>query len=110
MSSPSPTTPSGGAAGIAADKALLSRLASAQETPAALREKLLAADDAVLADVVLNAITRDTRVQMVIPSMLRLDHLHANVAAMQHSRFTSDEIHWLRSAIAAAPARGSLDR
>jgi len=49
---------------------------------------------------VLNTITRDTGVQVVVPSMLRLDHLRANVAAMEHSRFSSDEIRWLRGAIA----------
>jgi len=39
---------------------------------------------------------------VAVPSMLRLDHLRANVAAMQHSRFSSDEIRWLRQAIAVA--------
>jgi aryl-alcohol dehydrogenase-like predicted oxidoreductase len=92
--------PFGGAAGIAAGKALLTRLASAPETPAMLREKLMPMNDAMLSDVVLNTITRDTGVQVVVPSMLRLDHLRANVAAMEHSRFSSDEIRWLRGAIA----------
>jgi len=100
--------PFGGAAGIAAGKALLTRLASAPETPTTLREKLFPTDDAVLADVVLNTITRDTRVQMVVPSMLRLDHLRANIAAMERSRFSSEEIGWLRGAIAASIADRSL--
>jgi aryl-alcohol dehydrogenase-like predicted oxidoreductase len=93
--------PFGGIAGIAAGKALLTTLASASETPSALREKLLPADDATLADVVLNTITRDTGVHIVVPSMLRLDHLRANVAAIERSRFSSEELHWLRSAIMA---------
>jgi aryl-alcohol dehydrogenase-like predicted oxidoreductase len=96
--------PFGGTAGIAAGKALLTQLANAPETPATLREKLLPTDDGLLADVVLNMITRDTGVQFVVPSMLRLDHLHANVAAMEHSRFSSEEIRWLRGAIAASTA------
>jgi aryl-alcohol dehydrogenase-like predicted oxidoreductase len=58
-------------------------------------------DDAALADVVLNAITRDTGVQVVVPSMLRLDHLRANIAAMEYSRFSSEELRWLRAAITA---------
>jgi aryl-alcohol dehydrogenase-like predicted oxidoreductase len=91
--------PFGGASGIAIGKARLTSLASASETPVALREKLLPADDATLADVVLNAITRDTGVHIVVPSMLRLDHLRANVAAIERSRFSSEELHWLRSAI-----------
>jgi aryl-alcohol dehydrogenase-like predicted oxidoreductase len=101
--------PFGGAAGIAAGKALLTQLASAPETPATLREKLLPTDDAVLADVVLNTITRDTGVQVVVPSMLRLDHLRANVAAMEHSRFSMEEIRWLRGAIAGSRPDRCLD-
>jgi aryl-alcohol dehydrogenase-like predicted oxidoreductase len=67
--------------------------------PRLLREKLLPLDDASLADVVLNAITRDTGVGVVVPSMLRLDHLRANVAAMKNSRFHAEEIRWLRAAM-----------
>ncbi len=98
--------PFGGAAGIAAGKALLSRIARAPETPFTLREKLIPMNDALLADVVLNAITRDTGVQVVVPSMLRLDHLRANVAAMEHSRFSMEEIRWLRTTIAAQSSGG----
>jgi aryl-alcohol dehydrogenase-like predicted oxidoreductase len=101
--------PFSGPAGIAAGKALLTQLASAPETPKTLREKLLPADDMALADVVLNTITRDTGVHVVVPSMLRLDHLRANVAAMEHSRFSSEEIRWLREAIAASTAERVLD-
>jgi aryl-alcohol dehydrogenase-like predicted oxidoreductase len=93
--------PFGGAAGVAAGKALLTSLVSAPETPSALREKLRPSDDAALADVVLNTITRDTGVHIVVPSMLRLDHLRANLAAIERSRFSSEELHWLRSAITA---------
>jgi aryl-alcohol dehydrogenase-like predicted oxidoreductase len=91
--------PFGGAQRIAESKALLTSLALDRRTPAALREKLRSVDDAVLADIVLNAITRDTGVQVVVPSMLRLDHLRANVAAIEHSRFSSEELHWLRDAM-----------
>lgn len=91
--------PFGGSAGITASKARLISLASAPDTPAALREKLQPIDAALLADVTLNVITRDTGVHVVVPSMLQLNHLRANVAAMQRSRFTSEEICWLRSAL-----------
>jgi len=40
--------------------------------------------------------------------MLRLDHLRANIAAMERSRFSSEEIRWLRGAIAASTADRSL--
>jgi aryl-alcohol dehydrogenase-like predicted oxidoreductase len=93
--------PFGGAAGIAAGRVLLRRLAASAETPSALLEKLQPMDDALLADVVLNTVARDTGVQVVVPSMLRLDHLHANVAAMQHSRFSDEDVRWLRAAVTA---------
>ena len=96
--------PFGGATGIAGGKALLVSLAKAAETPRILREKLQPMDDGLLADVVLNAITRETGVDVVVASMLRLEHLRANVAAMQRSRFSEEEIGWLRAAIAETRA------
>jgi aryl-alcohol dehydrogenase-like predicted oxidoreductase len=91
--------PFGGAAGILVAKTLLATLAAAPKTPATLREKLQPIDAALLADIVLNAIVGETSVQVVVPSMLRLDHLRANVAAMERSRFSPEEIRWLRAAI-----------
>ncbi len=93
--------PFGGVAGVAAGKALLTSLANTSETPTDIREKLRLVDNAALADVVLNVITHDTGVQVVVPSMLRLDHLRANVAAIERSRFSLEELRWLRSAITA---------
>ena len=91
--------PFGGGNRIAASKALLTACAQDPNAPASLREKLRTVDDGVLADAVLNIITRDTGVQVVVPSMLRLDHLRANVAAIERSRFSSEELVWLRDAI-----------
>jgi aryl-alcohol dehydrogenase-like predicted oxidoreductase len=93
--------PFGGPQRIAEGKSLLASLAQDSETPAALREKLCNMDDAVLADAILNTITRDTGIQVVVPSMMRLDHLRANIAAIEHTRFSSEELHWLRHAIPA---------
>jgi aryl-alcohol dehydrogenase-like predicted oxidoreductase len=94
--------PFGGAAGIAKGKALLASLAQSHATPSSLRDKLQTVDDAVLADVVLNLITRATGVQIVVPSMLRLDHLRANIAVIEHSRFSAEDLRWLRETITAA--------
>jgi aryl-alcohol dehydrogenase-like predicted oxidoreductase len=88
--------PFGGVQRISQCRVLLTELAQAPKTPDALRDKLRNLDDALLADIVLNAITRDTNIQVVIPSMMQLDHLRVNVAAMEHSRFTSGELSWLR--------------
>jgi aryl-alcohol dehydrogenase-like predicted oxidoreductase len=93
--------PFGGVQRIAQSKSVLAALAVDPATPIELREKLQTVDDAVLADLVLNAITRDTNIQVVIPSMMQLKHLRTNVAAMEQSRFTAAELQWLRQNIAA---------
>ena len=93
--------PFGGVQRVAESKALLMGLATDARTPLALREKLAVVDDAVLADVVLNAITDGTGIQVVIPSMMQVGHLRTNVAAMERSRFSSEELEWLRVAMVA---------
>jgi aryl-alcohol dehydrogenase-like predicted oxidoreductase len=95
--------PFGGVQRVAESKALLAALAKDEGTSRDLREKLLVVDDAVLADVVLNAITDGTGIQVVIPSMMQAGHLRTNVAAMERSRFSSEELGWLRRAMTAAP-------
>jgi len=96
--------PFGGVQRIAQSKAVLAALAADPATPMELREKLQVVDDTALADLVLNAITRDTNIQVVIPSMMQLKHLRTNVDAMEQSRFTAEELQWLRQSIAARPA------
>jgi aryl-alcohol dehydrogenase-like predicted oxidoreductase len=91
--------PFGGGQRISESKALLTSLSRDRSAPAELREKLRVVDDVVLADAVLNAVTRNTSIQVVIPSMMQLDHLRANVVAIEHSRFSSEELYWLRNAI-----------
>jgi D-threo-aldose 1-dehydrogenase len=95
--------PFGGVQRVAESKALLAALAKDEGTSRELREKLLVVDDAVLADVVLNAITDGTGIQVVIPSMMQVGHLRTNVAAMERSRFSSEELGWLRRAMTAVP-------
>jgi aryl-alcohol dehydrogenase-like predicted oxidoreductase len=91
--------PFGGNRGIAESKLLLRSIALDQNTAASLREKLRTVDSALLADVVLNAITHETGIQVVVPAMMQMEHVRANVRAIQQSRFSSEEIHWLRHAI-----------
>ena len=97
--------PFGGAQRVTESKALLAALAKDEGTTQALREKLLVVDDAVLADMVLNAITDGTGIQVVIPSMMQAGHLRTNVAAMERSRFSSEELGWLRGVMTAAAPR-----
>ena len=91
--------PFGGGNKIVESKALLGTITQDRSAPGTLREKLRVVDDEVLADVVLNMITRDTGIQVVVPSMLRVDHVRANVAAVENSRFSAEELRWLREAI-----------
>jgi aryl-alcohol dehydrogenase-like predicted oxidoreductase len=95
--------PFGGAQRVMESKSLLAALAKNEGTAEELRQKLLVVDDAVLADVVLNAITDRTGIQVVIPSMMQVGHLKTNVAAMERSLFSSEELAWLRRAMTAAP-------
>jgi aryl-alcohol dehydrogenase-like predicted oxidoreductase len=102
--------PFGGAQRVAESKALLAALAKDEGTTQALREKLLVVDDAVLADVVLHAITDGTGIQVVIPSMMQVRHLRTNVAAMERSRFSSEELGWLRGVMTTASMLRAQER
>ncbi len=95
--------PFGGVQRVAESKALLAALAKDEGTSRELREKLLVVDDAVLADVVLNAITDGTGIQVVIPSMMQVGHLRTNVAAVERSRFSSEELGGCGGVVMAAP-------
>jgi aryl-alcohol dehydrogenase-like predicted oxidoreductase len=99
--------PFGGVLRVAESKTRLAALGKDDGTSQALREKLLVVDDAVLADVVLNAITEGTGIQVVIPSMMQVRHLRTNVAVMERSQFSSEELAWLRRAMMAAVTRGA---
>ena len=94
--------PFGGGQRVVKSKALLTSLSQDTNLPGSLREKLRVVDDSLLADAVLNMITRDTGIQVVVPSMLHLDHLRVNIAAIEHSRFSSEDLHSLREAIGDA--------
>lgn len=91
--------PFGGVQRVAESKTMLAALSRDERAPVGLREKLLVVDDAVLADIVLNAVTDGTGIQVVIPSMMQVKHLQTNVKAMERSRFSSDELAWLRGAM-----------
>lgn len=92
--------PFGGLSGIARGSTLLRAIGADETVAPELREKLRHVDNQVLADVVLGVVRRGTGVDTVIPSMMTLENLHANVAAIEHSRFTDDEITALRTRFA----------
>jgi aryl-alcohol dehydrogenase-like predicted oxidoreductase len=96
--------PFGGAARVQQCRAILSALADQNDLDAGLREKLRSKEDNLLADVVLNAILRDTGIHVVIPSMMNVKHIQSNVRAVTHSRFNSREIAEIRHALCAGDA------
>jgi aryl-alcohol dehydrogenase-like predicted oxidoreductase len=95
--------PFGGVMRVLQTRELLKLVATSPSTPRAIREKLGKVDDRVLAEVVLNVIARSTGIQVVIPSMIKVDHLRMNIEALKAPRFSGDEIVWLRSCLSGVP-------
>jgi aryl-alcohol dehydrogenase-like predicted oxidoreductase len=93
--------PFGGSARAQQCRTILNALADKNDLSAGLREKLRSKEDNLLADVVLNAILRDTGIHVVIPSMMNLKHIQSNVRAVTHSLFDSGEIAQIRHALCA---------
>jgi aryl-alcohol dehydrogenase-like predicted oxidoreductase len=96
--------PFGGVARVQQCRQILIDLAASPATDADLRQKLGDVDDAILADVVLNAILRDSGIHVVIPAMMRPSHIQTNIDAVTNSRFDAGEIAALRTALLAAAA------
>lgn len=88
--------PFGGVERAHATLAAITSLATAETTPAPIREKLQA--PGVLPDAVLNVILHGTGIHVVIPAMMKTHHLQQNVQAVNHSRFSNEELVWLRNA------------
>ncbi len=92
--------PYGGVARVQRCREVLRALVKKQELDPVLCEKLGALGDTVFADVVLNVILRDSGVHVVVPAMMRVEHIRANVQAVSKSRFDSREIAQIRKALA----------
>lgn len=104
--------PFGGVMRVQQSRAALRRIAISRETSSELLAKLENPGDAVLADVVLNAILHSSGIHVVIPSMMKTSHLRDNVNAISRSRFTPAEVVWLQARICStwddnAPERSS---
>jgi aryl-alcohol dehydrogenase-like predicted oxidoreductase len=88
--------PFGGVTGAPYTRSLLQRIARSPRSPGEIREKLGAVDDVVLADALLGLITRSTGINVVIPSMIKPEHLRTNLQALKTPRFSDADITWLR--------------
>lgn len=65
-------------------------------TPVELREKLRGADWSAVLEAVLGVILEGTEAHALVFSMMRADHLKANVRAVEECRFTADELGLIR--------------
>ena len=89
--------PFGGAAGVAVCEEKIAALLLDERIDEELREKLATAP---MCELVLNAILRGTGVGAVIPAMMQVKHLRANVKAVEECRFSDEELGILREALA----------
>lgn len=92
--------PFGGVARVQACRSILRQLAATPDIDPTLKDKLGPVNDQTLAEIVFDCILRDTGIDMVIPSMMRADHVRVNVRAATHSRFTAGEVQIIRDSLA----------
>lgn len=91
--------PFGGATRVQACRTILRQLAVQPDIDVGLREKLGTIDDHILADIVFACILRETGIHIVIPAMMQMDHVRANVRAISESRFSSADIRTIRASL-----------
>jgi aryl-alcohol dehydrogenase-like predicted oxidoreductase len=89
----------GGAEGVIRWRSEIDRMLHDPATPQGLREKLDLRDETLLAELVLNCVLEDTGVAVAIPSMLKPNHLKANIKAIEQNRFSSVELQLIRNSL-----------
>lgn len=97
--------PFGGPDRLEESRKRLGKLSSSPEASPELRNKLRSGGDGTLAEVILNLILTDTGIQVVVPSMMKMSHLQANIQAVLNCRFTREELAWIRCSL-GHPADG----
>jgi len=90
--------PFGGPEGISRCREAIAQMRASPELPALLREKLDPVDELLLPELVLNSILSGTGISVVIPSMMQLKHLQSNIRAVEHCRFSPEELKIIRRA------------
>ena len=90
--------PFGGPEGISRCREAIAQMRASPELPALLREKLDPVDELLLPELVLNSILTETGISVVIPSMMQLKHLQSNIRAVEHCRFSPEELKIIRRA------------
>lgn len=89
--------PFGGISRVTQSRDIIRGILAAESSPVTLRSKIHDVDDHVLAELVLNSILKVAKVDVVIPAMMKQNHLQSNVAAIQSSRFTTSELSWIQA-------------
>jgi aryl-alcohol dehydrogenase-like predicted oxidoreductase len=92
--------PFGGIDRVARSRTSLTELAASRDLSPELRDKLRAGSEEIFSEMVLNLVLTDTGIQVVVPSMMKMSHLQANVQAISNCRFTREELAWLRCNLA----------
>jgi len=90
--------PFGGPAGVSDCRRKIEAMRESEALPVSLREKLTP-DAQLMPEVVLNTILSGTGVHAVIPAMMRAEHFASNLRAVEHCRFTPEELGLLRKAM-----------
>ncbi|MFC5861195.1 aldo/keto reductase [Acidicapsa dinghuensis] len=88
--------PYGGPAGAATWADTLASLRNAPGVTVQLRDKFDINDPQLMPELLLNAILRGTGISVVLPSMMRSASLSGNVRALDHCRFTDEELDLIR--------------
>ena len=92
----------GGPAGAASAREMLSALRMSAQLPAELREKVDPDDPQTLPELVLNCVLRGTGLTAIVPAMMQVRHIQSNVRALEHCRFTDEELAMLRRNLGSA--------
>src|SRR5665213_3151260 len=88
--------PFGGVGRVQETKARLRNFAAMPSIPVELRRKLNSSGDGLLSDVIMNLILTNTGIQIALPSMMNESHLKDNIQSITNSRFTGEELNWIR--------------
>lgn len=89
--------PFGGEHRVTRARGVLSNMAGDQTIAPELREKLKSNDWQMLLETILGVVLDGTGIHTLVFSMMREDHLHANVRAIENGRFTSAELAEIRA-------------
>lgn len=94
--------PFAGPAGVATLKEKMGALAKDKTLSADLRKKLgETGDPQLFPELVFGLILSETGIAAVLPAMMKREHIRANIAAIEHNRFTAAELAEVRAKLIA---------